>query len=37
MSQYKDYETLKQEATTPDWVREIEADEATPEQFGLPF
>ena len=37
MSQYKDYETLKQEATTPDWVREIEADEAPPEQFGLPF
>lgn len=37
MSQYKDYETMKQEATTPDWVREIEADEMPPEQIGLPF
>ena len=37
MSQYKDYETLKQEATTPDWVREIENEETSPEQFSLPF
>ena len=36
MSQYKDYETLKREATTPDWVREIEAEDP-PDQLDLLF